>query len=194
MTTPAQVKELRAMTGCGIVECKEALDEADGNVDQAVALLRKKGVIKAAKKSSRETAEGVISSYVHTNGKVAVLVSLLCETDFVARNETFQELAKNIALHVAAMDPQVVSPEDVPDNDVAAEREIAEELAGKSGKPAEIQKKIIEGKLASFRAERALMTQSFVKEPDKTIEQLIQAAVQELGENISVKEFARLSI
>jgi len=194
MVTPAQVKELRSQTGCGIVECKEALEEAGGDVSQAIALLRKKGVIKAAKKSDRATSEGVIASYVHTNGKVAVLVSLLCETDFVARNETFQELAKNIALHVAAMDPLVVSPDDVPAEAVAAEKEVALSQAQASNKPAEIQEKIVSGKLDSFRAERALLTQSFVKEPDKTIEQLIHAAVQELGENISVKEFARLSI
>ena len=194
MATPEQVKELRAQTGCGIVECKEALEEAGGNVDEAVAILRKKGAVKAAKKSDRDTSEGVIASYVHTNGKVAVLVSLLCETDFVARNETFQELAKNIALHVAAMEPVVVSPDDMPEDAVAAEREIALEQAKASDKPADIQEKIVEGKLKSFREERALLTQAFVKEPDKTIEQLIQAAIQELGENITVKEFARLSI
>jgi len=194
MTTPAQVKELRAQTGCGIVDCKKALEETDGDVEAAITLLRKQGAIKAAKKSDRETSEGLIASYVHTNGKVAVLVTLLCETDFVARNETFQELGKNIALHIAAMEPIVVSPDDMPEDAVAAEKEIALDQAKASKKPAEIQEKIVDGKLKSFREERALLTQAYVKEPSKTIEQLIQSAVQELGENISVKEFSRLSI
>lgn len=194
MATPAQVKELRRLTGCGIVECSEALKEAGDDVELAITLLRKKGVVKAAKKADRDTSEGIIASYVHTNGKIAVLVTLLCETDFVARNEVFQELAKNIALHIAAMAPLVVSPDDVGAAELAVERDIALEQAKNSGKPAEIQEKIVEGKLQAFRKERALLTQPFVKEPGKTIEQLIHVAIQELGENITVKEFARLSI
>lgn len=194
MATPAQVKELRRLTGCGIVECSEALKEAGDDIEQAITLLRKKGVVKAAKKADRDTFEGIIASYVHTNGKIAVLVTLLCETDFVARNEVFQELAKNIALHIAAMAPLVVSPDDVGAAELAVERDIALEQAKNSGKPAEIQEKIVEGKLQAFRKERALLTQPFVKEPAKTIEQLIYVAIQELGENITVKEFARLSI
>lgn len=194
MATPDQVKELRRLTGCGILECNEALKEAGDDINQAVILLRKKGAVKAAKKADRDTSEGIIASYVHTNGKIAVLVSLLCETDFVARNEVFQELGKNIALHIAAMAPIVVSPDDVGESELAAERDIAEGQAKASGKPEEIQVKIVEGKLKAFRAEQSLLTQPFVKDPAKTIEQLIQAAIQELGENITVKEFARLSI
>jgi len=194
MATPTQVKELRRITGCGILECNEALKEANDDIDKAIILLRKKGAVKAAKKADRDTSEGIIASYVHTNGKIAVLVSLLCETDFVARNEVFQELGKNIALHIAAMSPLVVSPDDVGESELAAERDIALDQAKASGKSEEIQAKIIEGKLKAFKEERSLLTQPFVKDPAKTIEQLIQAAIQELGENITVKEFSRLSI
>jgi len=189
-----QVKELRTRTGCGIVDCKEALAEAGDDIDKAIEGLRKKGVIKAAKKADRETSEGAIGTYLHSNGKIAVLVSVLCETDFVARNEKFQELTRDIAMHIAATDPVVVSPEDVPEDLVAAERAIAEVQAKEGNKPAEIQEKIITGKLDSFKQERALMTQPFVKDPSKTIQELLNGAIQELGENISVNEFTRLSI
>lgn len=194
MATAEQVKELRAQTGCGVIECKLALEEAGGDIAQAIILLRKKGVIKAAKKADRQTSEGVIASYVHTNGKIAVLVSVLCETDFVARNEVFQELARNIALHIAAMDPLVVQPDDVSPEALAAEEAIAKEQATASGKPPAIQEKIVAGKLKTFREERALLTQPFVKDPSKTVAQLVQEAISELGENITVQEFSRITI
>ena len=194
MATLEHIKELRNRTGCGMVDCKEALAEAGDDIDQAIDVLRKKGVVKAAKKADRDTSEGAIGSYVHSNGKIAVLVSVLCETDFVARNEKFQALAQDIAMHIAATDPVVVSPDDVPEDLIAKERAVAQEQAKEGNKPAEIQEKIIEGKLNSFRAERALLTQPFVKEPGKTVHDLVNESVQELGENITIKEFTRLAI
>lgn len=192
--TVEQIKELRTRTGCGIVDCQEALQETDGDIEGAITSLRKKGKAQAVKKAQRDTREGIVASYVHSNNKIAVLVSLLCETDFVARNEKFQELAHNIAIHVAAMEPVAVRPEDISEKAIAEEQAIAVDQAEKSGKPKEIQEKIIEGKLNKFRAERALLTQSFVKDPNKTIEDLIGEAVGELGENITVGEFTRLAI
>ena len=189
-----QIKELRSLTGAGVVDAKDALGEADGDIKEAINVLRKQGKATAAKKSDRTTGEGVVASYIHSNNKIAVIVSLLCETDFVARNEKFQQLAKDIALHIAATDPLVVNPEDVPEDEVANERKLALELAESEGKPKNIQEKIVAGKLKKFSEEKALMTQAFVKDPDKTIADLVHAAVSELGENISIKDFSRISI
>lgn len=194
MATLEQIKELRERTGCGIVDCKEVLAEAGDDLEAAITLLRKRGVIKAAKKADRATSEGVIASYIHGNGKIAVLVSVVCETDFVARNATFQQLAKDIAMHIAAADPLVVKAEDMPKDEVEKERAIALDQAKTSGKPEAIQEKIVEGKLKSFAQERALLTQPFVKDPNLTVGDLIHQAIQELGENITVREFARLTI
>jgi len=189
-----QIKDLRARTGAGVVDAKEALSASEGDMDKAILWLREKGKATVAKKSSRETNEGVIGTYLHGNKKIAVLVSLVCETDFVARNEKFQELAQNIAMHIAASDPLVVRPEDVKEEDVAGEKEFAMKQLEKEGKPANMLEKIVEGKLKKFREERALLTQPYVKNPKQTVEQLITEAVQEIGENISVQEFVRLSI
>lgn len=189
-----QVKELRERTGVGIVDCKEALTEANDDIEKAVEILRRKGKASAAKKATRQTKEGVIAAYVHSNHKVAVLVSLLCETDFVARTEKFKELARNIALHIAATDPLVINPEEVPSGEVAKEESIAREQAAATGKPEAIQVKMVEGKLNKFRAERALLTQPFVKDLNKTVADLIHEAVSEIGENISIGEFKRLVI
>lgn len=194
MATLEQVKDLRFRTGCGVVDCKQALEEARGDVEAAITILRKRGQVKATKKSSRATREGVVASYVHSNNKIAVLVSLLCETDFVARNARFQALAHDIAVHIAAADPLVVKPEDMPEAVLNEERAIAEEQAKKGNKPAAIQDKIIAGKIQSFQAEHALLTQPFVKDPAKTIADLITEAVTELGENITVGEFKRIAI
>jgi elongation factor Ts len=194
MATLDQVKELRNRTGCGIVDCKQALDESKGDVEEAINILRKKGVAKAAKKADRDTREGTIASYVHSNGKIATLVSVLCETDFVARNQRFQQLARDIAMHIAATDPVVVHSGDMPAEAIEAERAIAIEQAKNSNKPPEIQAKIVDGKLKAFAEERALMSQPFVKDPSKTIQQLVNEAIQELGENISVGDFHRLSV
>lgn len=194
MATLETVKELRARTGCGIVDCKEALAEADDDIEQAIAILRKKGVAKAAKKAERQTKEGVVASYLHSNNKLGVLVALSCETDFVARNEKFQELARNIALHIAALDPVAISPADMPEDAIAAERDIALEQAKSSGKPEAIQEKIVAGKLKTFTEERALLTQVYVKDSSKRVQDLINEAIQELGENIAVTDFKRVSI
>lgn len=195
MPSPSElIKELRTRTGAGVVDCQQALRAANGDVEKAIVWLRQKGKAAAAKKATRSTKEGVITTYVHSNHKLGVIVALLCETDFVARNERFQELAKSIALHIAASDPVVVRPEDLPEEAIASERAIAEEQARSSGKPAAIQEKIVAGKLDSFRKEKALLTQPFVKDPSKTISGLIQEAVLELGENISVGSFSRLTI
>lgn len=192
--TMTQIKELRTRTGAGVVDVKSALSESKGDIEQAIAILRKKGKASAAKKATREVKEGVIASYIHSNQKIAVLVSVLCETDFVARSPKFQQLARDIAMHIAAADPAVVSPDDVPEAEVEAEKAVALEQDAMKGKPAEIQEKILAGKLKKFREERALLTQPFVKDPDKTIADLIHEAVGELGENITIGEFRRLSI
>ncbi|OGY31537.1 MAG: elongation factor Ts [Candidatus Andersenbacteria bacterium RIFCSPHIGHO2_02_FULL_45_11] len=194
MITMDQIKDLRGRTGAGVVDAKQALEASAGDMEKAIVWLREKGKATVAKKSARETNEGVIGAYMHTTKKIAVLVSLVCETDFVARNEKFQELAQNIAMHIAANDPLVVRPEDVKDEDVAAEKEFALKQLEKEGKPAAMLEKIVEGKLKKFREERALLTQPYVKNPKQTIEQLVAEAVQEIGENISIKEFVRLSI
>jgi len=189
-----QIKDLRGRTGAGVVDAKQALEASNGDVEKAILWLREKGKATVAKKSVRETKEGAVATYVHGNKKMAVLVALLCETDFVARNEKFQELARNIAMHIAASDPLVVKPEEVSDTDVEAEKEFAKTQLAKEGKPADMIGKIIDGKMKKFREERALLTQVYVKDPKMTIEQLIAGAVAELGENISVQEFKKISI
>jgi len=189
-----QIKELRSRTGAGVVDAKQALTQSAGDMDKAISWLREKGKATAAKKSSRETNEGVIGSYIHTNGRVAVLVTLLCETDFVARNEKFQDLGRSIAMHIAAMDPVVVSPADVPQAELEEERQLALKQLADQNKPEEIREKIVAGKLKKYAEEKALLTQPYVKDPKKTVENIIQEAIHELGENITVREFARLSI
>lgn len=192
--TLEQVRELRTRTGAGVVDVKKALAETDGNVEKAITWLREKGKATAAKKAARATTEGVIGTYVHSNQKLAVMVALACETDFVARTDKFQELARNIALHIAAADPLVVSPDQVPEAEVEAEKAIAlKQLEGQK-KPANILEKIIEGKLKKFREEKALVTQSYVKDPDKTVGDLIKELIGELGENITVNDFKRLTL
>jgi elongation factor Ts len=192
--TPEQVKELRSLTGCGFKDCREALAESSGDLERAVIILRQKGKAGAAKKSAREAREGVVAAYVHTNGKLGVILSLRCETDFVARNEKFIRLAHDIAIHVAAMEPQVIKPEDLDPAYITAETNIAAEQAAKSGKPAAIQAKMVAGKLEKFKKERALLTQPYVKDPSKTVQDLITAAIAELGENIVVDSFHRLAV
>jgi len=189
-----QIKDLRGRTGAGVVDAKLALTESGGDTAKAILWLREKGKATVAKKSARETNEGVIGHYVHSNKKIAVLVSVVCETDFVARNEKFQELAQNIAMHIAASDPLVVRPEDVSEDQVAAEKEFALKQLEQEGKPEAMREKIVEGKLKKFREERALLSQPYVKNPKQTIEQLVSEAVQEIGENITIKEFTRLAI
>lgn len=192
--TMEQIKDLRSRTGAGVVDAKQALEASNGDMEKAILWLREKGKATVAKKSARETHEGVVATYVHGNKKMAVMVAVLCETDFVARNDKFQELAQNIAMHIAASDPLVVKPEDVSDADVEAEKDFAVKQLEKEGKPADMISKIVEGKMNKFRSERALLTQAYVKDPKITVEQLIANAVAEMGENITIQEFKKIAI
>jgi len=189
------ITKLRDMTGAGVADCKEALQEADNDLDKAVELLRKKGATKAAKKMAERTAgEGLIGSYIHANGKIGVLVELRCETDFVARNEAFQQLAKDISMQVAGANPLYLSPEDVTADVIEREKGIYREQLAAEGKPAEMIEKIIEGKLQKFYQEVCLLKQAFIKDDSITIEQLVQDNVAKLGEKIEVAKFVRYQI
>lgn len=188
------VKTLREMTGAGMLECKSALEEASGDLEAAVEILRKKGVAKAAKKAGRETKEGLIRSYIHTGGRIGVLLELNCETDFVARNDLFKELANEIALQIAAMKPQYVKREDIPREVVEKEGEIAREAAIAEGKPPHIAEKIAEGKLEKFYKEVCLYEQPYIKDDKKTIEDLIKEYIAKIGENIQVRRFVRFEL
>lgn len=188
------IKELREKTGAGIVDCKKALQEAGGDIEKAVEILRKKGAAKAAKKAERATAEGAVFSYIHAGGKVGVLVELNCETDFVARNETFKELGHEIAMQIAAMAPEFVSREDVPAELVEKEKEILKQQALAEGKPEHIVEKIVEGRLNKFYSEKCLLEQPWIKDDSKTIKDLITDYITKLGENIKVRRFARFEV
>ena len=188
------IKKLRAMTGAGMMDVKKTLEEADGDLDRAAALLRERGIAKAAKKADREASEGFVGSYVHHNGKIAVIVELNCETDFVARNEQFQDLAKNLAIHVAMAAPQVTSREQVDPAQVDAEREALRKEALEEGKPENIVDKMVEGRLNKYYADVVLLEQPYVKDDKKTVEQLLQEAVATIGENIRIGAFHRIAI
>jgi elongation factor Ts len=187
------VKKIRERTGAGMVAIKKAVDEAGGDEEKAIEILRKQGQSKAAKKADRETKEGVVVSYVHSN-KVGALVKLLCETDFVARNEEFVALAKDIAMHITAMNPKFIKPEDMPVEILEKEKDIWRALLEQEGKPAEMIEKIMAGKEKKFREESALLTQTFVKNPELTINELIVAAIAKLGEKIEVGEMSRIEL
>ncbi len=188
------VKELREKTGAGILDCQKALNENGNDVGKAIDYLRQKGLAAAAKKAGRETNQGLIHSYIHMGGKIGVLIEVNCETDFVARTEDFQQLARDIALHVASADPIAVNPEDVPAELIERERRIAEEQVAQEGKPENIRSKIVDGKVKKFVAERTLTEQLFVRDDKKTVGQLIKEASGKLGEVISVRRFARFKI
>ena len=188
------VKTLREMTGAGILDCKKALEETGGNLEEAVELLRKKGIAKAAKKAGRETKEGLIHAYIHAGGRVGVLLELNCETDFVARNELFKELANEIALQIAAMKPKYVSREDIPKEVIEKEGEIIREAALAEGKPPHIAEKIAEGRLEKFFKEVCLLEQPYIRDDKKTIEELIKEYIAKIGENIKVSRFCRYEI
>lgn len=190
----AMVKELREKTGVGMMTCKKALAEADGNLDEAEKILRKRGEATAAKKAGRVAGEGMIYSYIHTGGKVGVLLEVNCETDFTARNEDFQSMVKDIAMHVAALSPQYVSREDVPEEVIASEREIFSEQAKKTGKPENVIEKIVDGKVDKFYAEICLMEQPFVKDPDKNVRDLVTERIARIGENMKVARFTRYAL
>jgi elongation factor Ts len=192
--SPKDVSELRARTGAGMMDCKRALEEANGDMDKAVEILRKKGIAKAEKRAGRVASQGLVVSYIHHNQQVGVLLELNSETDFVARNESFGQLAREIALHIASMDPIGVNPEDVPAEMLDRERRIAEEQVAAEGKPENIRAKIVEGKLKKFVAERTLLEQPFVRNDKITVGELIKEASGKLGEAITVRRFARFQI
>ena len=186
------VAELRKQTGVGMMECKKALGETDGNIDQAIDLLRKRGAEMAAKKSDRATNQGWIGSYIHSNGRIGVIVEVLCETDFVAKNEMFQVLIRDIAMHIAAMNPMAIAPSDLDPELIERERSVFTEQV--KDKPEHIQGNIVEGKLQKYYSEVCLLNQAFIKEDKKSIEQVIQDAVGTIGENIQLTRFHRLEI
>ncbi len=190
----SDVAKLRQMTGVGMMEAKNALVEANGDFDKAMEGLRKRGAAKAAKKADRETSEGRVHCYTHTTGKIGVLVKVLCETDFVARNEEFVEFCNDIAMHVAAMSPDYLKREDVPEEAVAKEREILAEQLKQEGKPEDMIEKILVGKLDKFYSEICLLEQKFIKDDAKSISQLVEEKVLSLGENIQIAEYKRLQI
>jgi elongation factor Ts len=190
----AQVKELRERTGAGMMDCKKVLTEADGDLDKAIELLRTKGMAKAAKKADRETAQGLVSSYIHPGGGVGVLVEVSCETDFVARTDEFQAFVRDIAMHVAAANPLALNADELDSSTMEAERDIYIKQAMEEGKPQEIAEKMVEGRLKKFRKENALLEQPFVKDPDMTIEEFVQSKIASLGENMRIKRFARFAV
>lgn len=192
--TMEMVRKLRDMTGAGVMDCKKALEEAEGDFDKAVEILRKKGAAKAAKKAGRATTEGIITSYVHFNGKIGVLLELNCETDFVARTDEFKELAYNLAKQVAAMSPRWVSREDVPEEVIEKEKEIYREQLKDSGKPENVIEKIIEGKLNKFFEEYCLLEQDYIFEEGKKVRDIITEAIAKIGENIKVSRFVRMEV
>ncbi|MEO8073417.1 MAG: translation elongation factor Ts [Acidobacteriota bacterium] len=193
--TASSVKDLREKTGAGMVDCKNALVEADGNVEQAVEILRKKGMATADKKAGRVTAEGAVGSYIHMGGKVGVMVEVNCESDFVARGEEFQQLVKDVAMHVAATDPRFLRREDVPANELEKEREILRDQLKNdpknANKPADVVDKIIEGRINKYYEDNVLLDQAFVKDPSKTISELVAEKIASIKENITVRRFTR---
>jgi elongation factor Ts len=192
--TAAQVKELREKTGAPMMDCKQALSEAKGDFEQAVVVRRKKGVSVAAKKATRVTSEGSVAQYIHAGGKIGVLVEVNCESDFVARTDDFKELVHDIAMHIAASDPKYVRKEDVTPADFAREKEIYLSQAMASGKPANIAEKMVTGKMEKFYEEVCLYEQPFIKDQAISISQLITTKIGKLGENISVRRFARFKV
>jgi len=188
------VKELRERTGIGMMECKKALEESNGDIGKAITVLRKKGHARAQKKMDRQAKEGAVGSYIHLNGKIGVLVEVNCESDFVARNEEFQALVKNIALHIAAANPQYVSSENVPQEILEEEKEIVREQFKDSGKPAEIIEKIVQGKLSKFYQEACLLDQPYIKEDKMAVKELVMAFIAKFGENVVISRFARYEL
>ena len=192
--TAAQVKELRDKTGAGMMDCKAALDEAGGDMEKAIELLRKKGLAQAAKRAGRVAKDGIIGHYIHMGGKVGVIVEVNCETDFVARTDDFQALAKEIAMHIAAANPLYVKREDIPAEVLEKEKEIYRAQFTGQNKPANVIDKIAEGKLESFFSQVCLMDQQYVRDPNVTIKQLVTAAVAKTGENVTISRFARFKL
>ena len=192
--TATTIKELRELTGAGILDCRKALTESDGDMQKAIEYLQKKSLASAAKKSGRIAAEGAVGSYIHMGGKIGVMCEINCETDFVARTEAFQLLVKDVCMHIAAMSPQFVDIDEVSADAVAKQREIFTEQMKESGKPANIIEKIVDGKVKKWYSEVCLLEQAFVKDTDKTVRELLTGAVAKIGENIKVRRFARYAL
>lgn len=190
----AQLKELRERTGAGVVDCKKALKESDGNIEKAITFLREKGLAAAAKRAGRIATQGIVGSYIHGGGKIGVLVEVDCETDFVARTDEFQQLVKDVAMQVAASNPRYIQRDEVPVQEVEKERAIYRTQTLESGKPEKFVDRIVDGRLEKFYSEQCLLEQGFIREPSKTIEQLVKEIVARTGENIVVRRFARFQI
>ena len=193
MTTisATMVKQLREKTGAGMMDCKQALVECDADIDKAIDFLRKKGLATAQKRAGRAMTEGTVQSYIHMGGKLGVLVEVNCETDFVAKNEDFLNFAKNIAMHIAASNPLGIRPEDVPQEIVDREKDIYQAQASEMGKPEKVVAKIVEGKLNKFYKDNCLLNQAYVKDPDLSVEDLLNELIAKIGENISIRRFVR---
>lgn len=192
--TAALVKELRERTGAGMMDCKKALTETEGDMDKAIDFLREKGLAAAAKKAGRVAAEGLVYSYIHGGGRIGVLVEVNCETDFVAKTENFQTLVKDIAMHIAAANPAYISREEVPASELEHEKEVLSEQARNEGKPEKIIEKMVAGRIEKYYKEVCLLDQVFVKDTDKTIAQLVTENIAKIGENISIRRFTRYQL
>lgn len=192
--TAKMVKELRDKTGAGMMDCKEALTECDGDIENAVDFLRKKGMATALKRAGRGTSEGTIQSYIHMGGKIGVIVEVNCESDFVAKNEDFVEFARNLAMHIAATNPAGIAPEDVPSEVIDREKAVYRDQALEMGKPEKMIDKIVDGKLNKFYKEACLMNQPYVRNPDITISDLLNEVIAKIGENIKIGRFSRFQI
>ncbi len=190
----AMVKQLREKTGVGIMDCKEALSQSDGDIDKAVDFLRKKGLATAQKRAGRAMSEGLIQPYIHMGGKLGVLVEINCETDFVAKNDDFKEFSKNIAMHIAATNPVGIASDDVPEEVINKEKEIYRAQALEMGKPENVADKIVEGKLNKFYKDNCLLNQAYVRDPDVIISDLLNDMIAKMGENITIKRFVRFQI
>ncbi|MCR2805043.1 translation elongation factor Ts [Paenibacillus soyae] len=188
------VKELRERTGAGMLDCKKALDETGGDVEKAIALLREKGLAAAANKAGRIATEGVVESYIHAGGRIGVLVEVNCETDFVAKTDQFREFARDIAMQIAAANPKFVRREEVPADEIEKEKEILKNQALNEGKPEKIVEKMVEGRISKYYEEYCLLEQSFIKDPDKTISELLNEKISKIGENISIRRFVRYEL
>lgn len=192
--TAALVKELREKTGAGMMDCKKALVEAEGDLDRASEVLRERGLASAAKKAGRVASEGLVGSYIHAGGRIGVLVEINCETDFVAKNEDFQTFVRDVAMHIAAVNPTYVRREEVPTDEVEREREILRNQTLNEGKPEHIVDKIVDGRIDKFFKDNCLLEQQFVKDSDKTVETLVKEHIASIGENISIRRFSRFVV
>lgn len=192
--TAQMIKELREKTGAGIMDCKGALKDAGGDVEEAITVLRKKGLAAAEKKAGRVTSEGLIHAYIHAGGRIGVLIEVNCETDFVARTPEFEEFVHNLAMHVAAAEPRYVSKDDVSEEDLQHERDIFAEQARATGKPESVIEKIVDGKMSKFYSQVCMLEQPFIKDPDKIVGTLVKEAISSFGENIRVNRFVRFRL